>query len=471
MTESPSFSNSSAPSQEPRLDIARTLNPVARAIGLTRIAHGALIGFEVGATAGAVALLAAHFGSFDVSLPVGLLILALGVLAGAVFGLSRWPRAPEAARAADLYFGLEDRLTTALELRTSDDPVALVQSRDAADHIDGLTLTRSRGRWLRWNETGIVALAALAFAVGLALGPQTPAHYAAAAAAGQTNTQRVRHVAANQVQKLRSQLHLGLTPGQPQSAALRKLDRALAALHRQLLRSSSPRAALRAISATQQQLHQLALGLHPVNSKAVTQLNNSLSHYLNKGQNAGKKSSVARSTLSTAQALNRLAQSLVHLTPAQQAALARALAKAANATSNNSLRASLRQSASSLANGNPQSARSALQRAAQMLAQAARAQAAQLQAGTTSAQLGALKNQIAGLSGGPQSGQFPNQPGSLSLPARGQGTRGRKGQASGKGTSTGKGQGTKTGHGIQPGQGQGTGLRPGTRAGQGTGRR
>jgi len=449
-----------------RLDIARTLSPVTYAIGLGRVAHGALLGFAVGAVIGTGILLAGHLRPIGFAVTAAVIAAALGFVAGAVAGVVRWPRALEAARAADRYFHLDDRLTTALELSGADTPVAFLQSRNAARHIDGLTLSRSRGRWFRRREGAVAAIVALAFAGALALGPQSGSHRAAAAAP--SHNVRTRHAAANQVRKLTSQLHLGLTPAQLHSPAMRQLDRALARLRHQLLQASTPRNALRAVSATQQQLRQLALGLHPVNARAVAQLNSSLSRYLGKGQTRTSSRSASRSALATAQALSRLAQSVSHLTPAQRAALAQALARAANTTSNNALRSALRQAASSLANSDPQSASAALQQAAQSLSQSASAQAALTRAGAAGTQLNGLKNQIAGTGAAPPSLSASSRLGQPNAAAGASRTGGKNGRAPGNGKGSGKGRGSRVGQGTRPGQGRGTGRR-GTGLGRGNG--
>ena len=452
-----------------RLDIARTLSPLTYAIGLGRVARGALLGFALGAVIGTGILLAGHLRTFGFALTAAVLAAVLGILAGAATGLVRWPRTLEVARAADRYFHLDDRLTTALELSGANTPVASLQSRDAARHIDGLTLSRSRGRWFHRREGALAAIAALAFAGALALGPPGGSHRATAVAS--SHSVRTRHAAANQVRKLTSQLHLGLTPAQLHSPAMRQLDRALARLRHQLLQTSTPRTALRAISATQQQLRQLALGLHPVNARAVAQLSSSLSRYLGKGQTRSSSGSPSHSALATAQALNRLAQSVSHLTPAQRAALAQALARAANATSNNALRSALRQAASSLANNAPQSAGAALQQATAALAQSASAQAALTRAGAAGAQLNALKNQIAGTGAAPPSLSSSSRQGQPNAAAGRPGTGGKNGRALGSGRGSGKGRGTRAGQGAgrstRPGRGNGAGKGPGTGPGAG----
>lgn len=468
MNISSSLTDPRAPKHQ-RLDIERTLSPVANAIGFGRVARGALLGFTVGAVIGIAVLLAGHVHSFGFAVQAAVAAAALGLLVGAAFGAARWPRTLEAARAADLYFHLDDRLTTALELSGAETPVAFLQSRDVAHRIDGLKLSYSRGRWFHPRDGVPAVVAAIAFAAALVLGLENGHHQTAVAAPA--TSARVRHAAANRVKQLTSQLHAGLTPAQLQSPAVRRLDRVLSQLRHQLLQTATPRAALRAISATQQQVHQLALGLHPVNGRAVAQLNSSLSRYLGKSQSRTSSAATSRSAAATANSLNHLAQSLQHLTPAQRAALARALARAANATSNNALRSALRQAASSLANNAPQSAATSLQQAAQSLSQSASAQAALARANAAGTQLGALKNQIAGTGAAPPSLSPAAGKGLGKAAASAQGTSAKNGQALGRGT--GKGKGTGQGQGTRPGQGQGkdrgTGQR-GTRGGRGTGR-
>jgi hypothetical protein len=458
-------------SENQRLDIARTLSPVANAIGLARVARGALLGFAVGAVISIGILFAGHVHTFGFAVPAAVLAAVLGLLVGAGFGAARWPKTLEAARAADLYFHLDDRLTTALELKGTDTPVAFLQSRDVAHRIDGLKLAYSRGRWFHLRDGVPAGVAAVALAAALTFGLENGQHHTAAAAPA--TSARARHAAANRVKQLTSQLHLGLTPAQLQSPAVRRLNHALSQLRHQLLQTSTPRAALRAISGTQQQVHQLALGLHPVNGRAVAQLNSSLSRYLGKTQTRSSSAASSRSAAATANALNHLAQSLQHLTPSQRAALARALARSANATSNNALRSALRQAASSLANNAPQSAATSLRQAAQSLSQSASGQAALSRANAAATQLGALKNQIAGTGAAPPSLRPGTGKSLQNAAAAGKGTSGKNGQAPGRGTGTGKGkgkgQGQGQGQGLQPGKGRGTG-RLGTRAGRGTGR-
>lgn len=469
---------------EPRLDIAQTLKPAVRAIGLSRIVRGAVLGFALGAFLGAGVLLAGHVWSLGSTVLTAVLLVAAGVVAGAAWGIMHWPGEQEAARAADLYFGLDDRLTTAVELRGSDTPVAHVQSRDTAQHVEGLPLARSRGRWLLRRDAALALVAALALTAGLALGSPAAGRQSTLTAAGKVNSQRVQRAAAKKIRKIQAHIQAGLTPAQQQTPAVRKLNRALARLRRQLLKAGSTPAQLRAISATQQKLHSLATSLHPINSHAVAQLNGSLSHQLGKRPGAGKHGSTSRSAAATAQALSRLAQSLSHLNAAQRAALARALARAANSNSNPGLRSQLRQAAFQLANNHPQAAQSALQKAARQLSQSAANQAAQSQALSTATQLSSLKqslsnassngNQQAGQPGQQASNLGKNGSGSRSTGSNG-GQKGAQGQAlgQGRGKGTGKGQALGQGRGTRAGgtgrKGIGSGSRSAQGRGQGTG--
>jgi hypothetical protein len=458
-----------------QLDVVRALAPARRAIGIRRLSRAVLLGFGVGAAAGAAVLGIARIHAFDPALPIGVAVAVAGIAGGAAAGLWRWPRVLEAARAADARFNLHDRLTTALELRSSELPLAVLQRRDAAGHLEGLRLSRTGGRWLGRREGAAIALAAMAFAAALALG--APGQTQRAAVAASSDVRTVRRAAAAQVKQLTSKLNAGLTPSLQHSPTLRQLDLALAWLRHQLLQAASRRAALRAISSTQQQLaHEAALGLHPINAKAVAQLNGSLGRYL-RNQPAGLRRGQTNKTGASAnaqlraatQALNRLAQSLAHLNAAQRAALARALAQAANATSNNTLRSQLQQAASALANNDPQTARSALQQAAQALAQSPQQQATLSRLQQAGSQLNSLKNQLSGvtgtipsnqLSGQPSSSSSGNKPGTGAL-GTGAGRRASGGRSYSLGPKpgSGKGQGRGTGYslGTRPGQGQGQG--------------
>src|SRR5947209_14646358 len=105
MSISSSLTDPHAP-RDQRPDIARTLSPVAYAIGLGRVARGALLGFTAGAGVGAIVLFAGHTRAFGFALPAALLAVVFGLLAGAAFGAVRWPRTLEAALPGGLYFHL-----------------------------------------------------------------------------------------------------------------------------------------------------------------------------------------------------------------------------------------------------------------------------------------------------------------------------------------------------------------------------
>lgn len=468
MNPSPSMSTPDAPVRNGQLDILRMLQPVIRAIGLGRVARGTMLGVAVGTLLGAIILAVSHVHPITFSVQIAFSSIVAGVVAGLIWGIVQWPAAGEAARRADFFFGLDDRLTTALELRSSDEPVARIQNRDTARYIDGLTLSRSQGPWLHWREVVVAAAAGLLFAGSLILGVQAPHQHASAPEKIAHTSRQAQQIAAKQIQQLQARIHAGLTPSRRQTREVQKLNLALSRLRRQLLKASTTRSALRAISVTQQKLHSLAAGLHPINARAVAQLNSSMAHYLPSHRGNGKTGTPSRSAAATAQALNRLAQSLVHLSPAQRAALARTLARAANANPNTGLRSSLRQAASALASGAPHAAATALQRAARSLAQSAGAQATQSRANALSAQLGAIKNGLANSGARAPSGHQPNGSRKSSTKTAGQGNAAGTGQRPGKGPAANTGRGKGNGQGARAGKGKG--ARPGSGVGRGSGR-
>jgi hypothetical protein len=447
---------------EPDFDVQATLNPVRRTLGLSRLGLFALRGFLAGSIAAVTVLGLAHLHPVAPAIPLALAFLALGLLAGIAAGIRSWPHPIEAARLVDRRFGLADRLTTALELRASATPVARLQRASAAASLDGLPL-RSGARFYPRREElalGAVALIAVAALMFSAMPDST------SAAPTDRQGQRLITRAAHTLPALRKKAHSNLTPAQQNSPALRKLDAALATLQRQLRHAGSRSAALRSISLTQEQIHRIAAGLHPLSPRAVAGLNRSLSSYMRQQQRqeASKSSSALAAT---AQTLNRLAAQLARMSAAQKARLARALARSANATADSAMRSRLQQAASSLAYGDPQSAAQSLRQAAALAQAGPGAAAAASKLAQASSSLDSLKSGIAGLPGKPGGGQ--------SAPGSGQGGKsgsgGGSGQGAGKGSGVGKssGSGTGSGTGAGTGNGTGTGKGSGSRSGRGHG--
>jgi hypothetical protein len=82
-------------------DIAQLLMPLRRAMGLGRIARGALLGFAAGAAVGAFVLLAARIRGFDLALTLAIAAASLGVVAG----LSLRPSRPRYDCSGATYLG------------------------------------------------------------------------------------------------------------------------------------------------------------------------------------------------------------------------------------------------------------------------------------------------------------------------------------------------------------------------------
>lgn len=454
---------------EESFNAVAALAPVRRAIGLGRLGRGALRGLGCGSLAGAVILGLNHLHPVSFALDIALVALIAGVIAGLVWAVRQWPGDLEAARAADNHFTLQDRLTTALELRIMPSPLAVLQRSDTARQVSGLRLAESRGPWFDWREVLAVALTVALFGVSLAIGMPAPRH---ARAAPPSDAARI-HRATVRIPSLIHWINHDLTPEERHTMAIQRLQHALARLQRKLSHAQTRAAALRAISATQQQLHHIASTLHPISPHAVAQLNRALGvpHTGSHGSSPSNRAALAAST----RALNRLANSLSHMSAAQRSALARTLAQAANKVSDKMLRTALHQAASSLAYNDPQTASAALQQAAAQLGQSPGSQTAQSQLSATSGQLDRLKGQVSGIEGAGGKGSGANgKPGGQGAGQGKNSGAGRPGgtaptQGQGKGSGTGQGKGSGQGNGSGKGSGNGSGTGHGSGAGQGKG--
>jgi len=432
-------------------------------MGLRRIGQWVARGAGLGAAAGGVVLGMAQLHSFRAALPVAASVLCAGGLAGLIAGLRHWPSSLEAARAVDGHFALRDRLTTALELKSSDDTFAHIQRMEAAGRLEGLRLGRSARNRVRWREAIPVALAMAGFLALLTFAGTPPVGSASATSA--PDAQRIRTAATFHLPALKRSVESGLSRQQRQFPAVRKLDVALAQLRAQLLRSQSRSAALRSVSLTQQELHQLAASLQPITPQAAAQLNASLSGYMEpKQRNAHGSNSSALATAS--QTLSRLVERLNHMTPAQRGQLARALARESDKTSDATLRSALQRAASSLATGDPRTAVSSLRKASAALTGSPSAAAAQTRLNAASGQLDSLKYEISGLTGEPRpsiasSGQA-GKSGAGGLARSQSNLKGGNGSSRGQaGVRRGQGRGNPAaqGRGSGAGRGSGTGSR------------
>jgi hypothetical protein len=325
-------------------------------------------------------------------LPVTTGILVLGVLAGLISGMWLWPDLVEAARIVDRHFALDDRLTTALQFRSSSAEITRLQRDDTEVRIRPLALKQSRRGELRYRESAVMAAAVLGFIGLLALGGVPTSTARASSSATNSDQARIRKVATVNLPIVTRNLVQDLSSPRRKDPVLSALALRLALLRHQLLQAQSRGSALRSISVTQLQLQRLAATLHAVDSKTVRQLNLTLGRYA--GQQPGANPSP--DPLLTARILKRLANSLSSLSAVERAKLAQAIAQSANAISDVQLRSDLRQAASSLAYNDPPSASHALQRAASFVGSTPRARLETRNLKAVNRQLEILKNALLG---------------------------------------------------------------------------
>src|SRR5437588_10142423 len=103
-------------------DVAATLQPVQRRLGVVRAEQWALLGAGAGATAGIALLVAGRLVTLPNTVALALTLLVLGALGGVLFGVVRRPDFLQTARTVDRHFALDDRVTTAVEFQDSNQP-------------------------------------------------------------------------------------------------------------------------------------------------------------------------------------------------------------------------------------------------------------------------------------------------------------------------------------------------------------
>jgi hypothetical protein len=139
---------------------------IATQVRWRRAEHYAVRGLFYGALAGALLLLL-KFLLGPWSLPAAGICLLIGALAGAAWGLLKRVPAGDAARLADRYYGLQDRVTTALEWSSRSDRPPLVEAliADATARVAALTprqvIERRWPRETRWLPLPVLGVLAL----------------------------------------------------------------------------------------------------------------------------------------------------------------------------------------------------------------------------------------------------------------------------------------------------------------------
>ena len=153
--------------------LERLISDVMRQIRMRRAEYYGLRGLFVGAFAALIPLLLREvLGSSGLSIAGG--VLAAGGLGGAVYGLCLRISAADAARLADRGYGLQDRVSTAMEWAVRPDRTPIVDAlvADATGHAGRLTRRRIIQRRLP-REARFIPLP-LAAGVLLALTPPIP---------------------------------------------------------------------------------------------------------------------------------------------------------------------------------------------------------------------------------------------------------------------------------------------------------
>ncbi|HEX8918959.1 MAG TPA: hypothetical protein VF898_10685, partial [Chloroflexota bacterium] len=308
-------------------DITRILAPVRRSLGLKIVLAWTIRGVAVGAAAGALALGLSHLWEWPDARFIGLGCFAVGTCLGAMAGAFRWPSNLQAARSADRYFSLHDRLTTSLELAGASGSMAQLQRADLTVHIQGLSLRRGSNGPLRLHDTTLVAVGIALFLALFAVPPHTQPHVARAASArtAGNDAQRIHKVAILDIPTMIRALETGLTPGQRADPTVRLLKLHLSSLQKQLLQTQSREAALRSISITQNQLQRLDAALHPLTSKSVDQLNRALGETGGKNTNRSGPQDTTQAANRAAGSLRQVATALSHMSASQRLKLARSM--------------------------------------------------------------------------------------------------------------------------------------------------
>lgn len=451
----------------PTTDVFAALASARRRLGLTRLQIAVGRGALVGVIAGTLLLVAGRFVTVPYVFLLATVCLLVGVVVGAVYGVRSWPELPEVAGIADRHFDLQDRLATALDLRASTGAFAVLQRRETAARLNAVELGRSiQWKVRRWDGALAGTAVLLLVAALLPLGSGT------SSGAESTSSADAAHIraTASAIPTFIHQVERGLTPQERRDPAIRRLERLLLRLKQQLLHTGNRVAALRAISATQEELHDLVRTLHPASAADLSQLTQSLKTQLTPTERVGAAAARTRAA-SDAAALKRLAAGLQAMSPAQRAALARSLARAASSSSSVNLRDSLSQAASATAQNNTSGASESLKQASRLLQDPAGAQRDRTSFTAAQAKLDRLKNAISG----------------LDRSHRSRSRQSRRGRPAGNGRQirpTGRrvpGQGTGSGHHVKPGSssqegttqgiltGSAQGKHPGGAGGNGTG--
>jgi hypothetical protein len=336
-----------------------------------------VVGAGIGATVAAAYLigLRLHGGG-----PVAVAALCLAFPAGsAVLSLLFRPTLADAARRADVHFGLQDRLTTALEYRSSDEPLMALQRHQTAAATRNKPLPSAAGAWLVRRELAGAAVALLV-AIGLLLAPSPAASHASPA--GNAELARIRHLASSEIPALTRSLPHADT------AAARKAQLVLKGLQNQLRHVRTKAQALRDLSVAQEKLARIRDSVKPVDKSSISALARALKNYVPEYHGPPR--------MQAAKALSAMAKSLNHAGTAQKARVQRDLQKAANVTHDAKTRRLLRKASTAVGHGQKRQAQKALKQASNRLVKSQAQRQARSGLNRTSSGLGNAKYKLSG---------------------------------------------------------------------------
>jgi hypothetical protein len=380
-------------------DIVARLAPARRSLGRARVRLWGQRGLGVGAVVGVFILLIAHIWPFSIAVTLSLAATGLGAVIGILWAVGHWPDTLTAARVADSHFSLHDRLTSALEFRSSVEPLVELQRSDTARRAGRLPLGES-GRLragLRENILvggSFVVLAALVLA-GI------PSSQTRPTVQNLILQQRIREAAHQSIPTIIQQAAASLKQQAQTDPTLSKLVLDLTRLQQQLSHAPNLASALRSTSVTQQELNQLAANLHPVSDQTIRHLARALGARVTPG------SSTTSQIAAAARALARIGQSLRTASGSQRAKLARSLLQAAYRVGDPRLRATLTNAAAAIARNDAPTALRSLKQAEDALRHTPAERSVIRTVKQTNTRLDKLKNKISNAARKPQSTGLP----------------------------------------------------------------
>ncbi|MBZ0279860.1 MAG: hypothetical protein K8L97_03910 [Anaerolineae bacterium] len=414
-----------------------------------------------------------------------LLVTAISVvmvLTGMLLAVWLWPRpALDAARRFDLLFGLQERVSTALELIDgrirADDELLALQVDDAWSRAQQVQPDQSLPLIWRWREWAVVGVTILMLAILLLL-PNPQAEAIEKTSAEQASIDAAKDEVAQIIQEVASDPALNEEERQ-------ELLEALAASMDTLEQPDvTTEEAFATLSDAQTALQQQADRMNERTSAqqdALEAASDALRE-LQSEQDSPTPEPGQTQPPAPIPALNNLAQNLANMTPEQMQQAAQSLEQAAQALQESNPQASqaMQQAAQAMREGDTQGAQQALQEAADALQQAAQdsqsqessaqemsesAQEVQQAAGQVGQQSNSSEQGQQNDEGQPgQEGDSSDQQGQEGQPGE-QGEQGQQGQQ-GQGQQQGQQEGQQGQQGEQSGQ-EGEGDNPSSQESQG----